>query len=121
MRNHEEHDMKTAKLYYLTTDPLNGRTAEGLASVEGIQLEIAEPRDLPRLERERAEVVLDWDFIPPEDHSYLLNGCAVQLVGVHGYKVGDSVASFLPQRGVVVSRHLDQAFVAALARRASAA
>jgi hypothetical protein len=43
------------------------------------------------------------------------------LVGVHGYQFSDSVARFLLRRGVLVSRHLDQAFVAALARRFRAA
>jgi hypothetical protein len=109
------------KLYYLTTDPVNASAAEGLAFAEELDLETAEPRDLPRLEREGGEVVLDWDFLPPEVRSHLLNGSAVQLVGVHGFQVGDSVASFLPPRGIVVSRHLDRAFVAALARRARAA
>jgi hypothetical protein len=109
------------KLYYLTTDDVNATTAQSLASGLGIDLEPAEPRDLPRLMGEDAEVVLDWDHLPPDDRSGLLNGSAVRLVGVHGYNIGDSVASFLPLRGVVVSRHLDQAFVAALARRATAA
>jgi hypothetical protein len=108
--------MKTTNLYYLTTDPVNAQTAEGLASEEGIDLESAEPRDLPRLERERAEVILDWDHLPPEDRSHLLHGCSVQLVGVHSRNLGDGVASFLPRAEVAFSRHLDLAFVAALGR-----
>jgi hypothetical protein len=116
-----EKEMNHPKLYYLTIDLLNARTAEELAFAAGIDLEPAEPRDLPRLEKHQAEVILDWDYLPPEDRSYLLNGCAVQLVGVHGYNIADSVASFLPQRGIVVSRYLDEAFFTALADRARAA
>jgi hypothetical protein len=111
--------MKT--LYYLTTDEVNASTARALASALGIDLETAEPRDLPRLAGEHAEVVLDWDFLAPEDRSSLLNGCAVRVVGVHGYNVGDSVTGFLPLRGVLVSRHLDRDFLAALSTRARAA
>src|SRR5260370_29242832 len=113
--------MKTMKLYYLTADGMNANTAEALASAERINLEPAEPRDLPRLEREEAEVVLDCDYLPPEDRDHLLNGSAVQVVGVHGFQVADSVASFLPRQGVVVSRHLDQALVAAPAGPSRAA
>jgi hypothetical protein len=109
------------KLYYLTTDDVNGTAAQDLATALGIDLEAAEPRDVARLKGEGAEVVLDWDHLPPEDRSSLLNGFAVRVVGVHGYNIADSVASFLPLRGVVVSRHLDLAFVAALARRVTAA
>ena len=111
--------MKT--LYYLTTDEVNASTARGLAAGLGIDLEAAEPRDLPRLASEEAKVVLDWDFLLPEDRSSLLNGSAVWLVGVHGYNVSDSVTGFLPLRDVVVSRHLDRAFLAALSTRARAA
>ena len=108
--------MKTMKLYYLTTDPFNAQEAEGLASVEGIDLESAGPRDLPRLEREQAEVALDWDSLTPADRARLLKACTVQFVGVHGYNLHDSVAGFPPRLGVTYSRQLDPAFVAALAR-----
>jgi hypothetical protein len=109
------------RLYYLTTDESNACTALSLAAAVGIDLEAVGPRDLPRLEREEAEVLLDWDFVPPDERSHLLNGSAARVVGVHGFQVSDSVASFLPLRGIVVSRHLDRAFVATLAGRGSAA
>ena len=108
------------KLYYLTTDAENADDAQRLAADEGIDLEVAEPRDLLRLEREGAGVVLDWDSVPHEYRSPLLDGSA-RLVAVHGYQLSDSVTSFLPRRGTLVSRHLDRAFVAALAGRPSAA
>jgi hypothetical protein len=108
--------MKTTHLYYLTTDPVNAQEAEGLASAEGIELRWAEPRDLPRLERERAGVILDWDHLPPEDRSHLLNGRTVQLVGVHGRNLGDRLPRFLPHARVAVSRRFDTRFLAKLAR-----
>lgn len=108
-------------LYYVTTDETNASSALGLASAAGIHLEPAEPRDLPLLEREAARVVLDWDYLPADLRARLLNGTACRLAGVHGYQVGDSVGGFLAVRGIVVSRHLDEAFVAALADSASAA
>jgi hypothetical protein len=113
--------MTKTKFYYLTTDAVNADTALGLAPAEGIDLEIAEPRDLPRLEGEGAEVILDWDFVPAEDRSRLLDGSAARLAGVHGYHLSDSVASFLLCRGTLVSRHLDRAFVATLAGPSRAA
>jgi hypothetical protein len=109
------------QLYYLTTDEANASMAEPLVFAEGIHLEPADPRDLPRLRRKAAAVVLDWDHVPPETRAHLLNGFAGHLVGLHGYQISDSVAGFLPQRGIVVSRRLDQAFVAALAGPARAA
>jgi hypothetical protein len=111
----------TKKLYYLTTDPVNAFRAKGLAADENIDLELAEPRDLPCLEQAAANVVLDWDYLPREHCDHLLNGPAVRVVGVHSYDLSDSVASFLARRGIVVSRHLDQAFVAALVERSRAA
>jgi hypothetical protein len=56
-------------------------------------VEAAEPRDLPRLSGEGAEVVLDRDLLSPEGRSSPLNGS----------NVGDPVASSVPQRGVMVS------------------
>jgi hypothetical protein len=109
------------RLYYLTTDETNACTALELAAAVGIDLEVAGPRDLPRLEREEAEVLLDWDFVPPDERSRLLNGSAARVVGVHGFQVSDSVASFLPLRDILVSSHLDRPFVTALAGRDSAA
>src|SRR5262245_26959161 len=109
------------RLYYLTIDDANRCRFEGLAVAERLDGEAVEPRDLAWLEREQAEVVLDWDYLPSDDRSRLLNGSAVQVVGIHGYNLSESVASFLPRRGIVVSRHLDQMFVAAVAQRNRAA
>jgi hypothetical protein len=105
---------------YLTTDPVNAAHAEGLAEANGIPLEVADPRDLPRLEREQAPVILDWDHLPPEYRTRLLNGTRVTVLAVHGYGIPDSVASFLPRRGVICSRRLDNELFAALARARAA-
>lgn len=99
-------------LHYLTTDPVNANAAEALAA--GLPLEAAEPRDLPRLRRPGALVILDWDHLPADSRAALLD--AVEVLGVHGYNLSDSVTRFLAARGVVVGRRLDEPFVTALAR-----
>jgi len=43
------------------------------------------------------------------------------VIGVHGHNIPDSVASFLPLRGIIVATVLDHAFIAALAERSRAA
>jgi hypothetical protein len=40
--------------------------ALALAAKYGLDLAVVEPRDLPRLERERADVVVDWDGMPAD-------------------------------------------------------
>lgn len=107
--------MGTPNYVYFTPDSLNAATAEVLADRHGVDLEVAEPRDLPRLERERADLIIDWDFVPEDYRTKLLNGSVVNVVAVHGYNVPDSVASFLPRRGIIFSRRLDDHFFQALA------
>ena len=108
-------------LGYLTTDPCNAAAAEALAAQHGMDLRIVEPRDLPRLEREPIDLVVDWDFTPVDARAQLLNGTAVNVVAVHGHGVSDSLASFLPRRGIVRSPRLDQHFLKALSGRDDAA
>ena len=101
-------------LAYLTTDPCNAAAIETLAAKEQLALEIVEPRDLPRLEREHADIVLDYDFLPPDDRARLLDSDAVRVVALHGYNLDDGLANFLPRRGVLCRRRLDDRFVQAL-------
>jgi len=108
-------------LGYLTTDPVNATTAEALAAQHGVDLQIVEPRDLPRLEAERIDLVLDWDFIPEDYRAKLLNGTAVNVVAIHGYGLSDSLASFLPRRGILCGPRLDQHFLQALTGKDNAA
>lgn len=107
-------------LGYLTTDPVNAADALALADACGLPLEIVEPRDLPRLEREQAALVLDWDYLD-DDRAKALTCPAVRIAGAHGYNIADSVAAFLGRRGAVCGRRLDFPFLAALADRAVAA
>lgn len=106
---------------YLTTDPMHAATAEALAARYGLELEVVEPRDLPKLECQSVDFVLDWDFIPEDNRAQLLNSTAVNIVAVHGYNLGDGLASFLPRRGIICSRRLDQHLFQALASPARAA
>ena len=112
---------KNTHYHYLTTDPLNAATAESHAARHGLELKVVEPRDLPRLEQDRASVVVDWDFLPEDLRTYLLNGTAVQVVAFHGYDLGDSVAGFLPRRGILCGPRLDENFFQELVRGSSAA
>jgi hypothetical protein len=108
-------------LGYLTTDPVNAATAETLAARLGIALQIIEPRDLPWLECEPIDLVVDWDFIPEDYRARLLNGMAVNIVAIHGYGLSDSLASFLPRCGIFCGRRLDQQLMEALTGREDAA
>jgi hypothetical protein len=112
---------KNRRYHYLTTDSGNAATAEALAVRRGLELEIVEPRDLPRMEREQANVIIDSDFLPADLQSYLINGMEVQVVAIHGYNLSDSVASFLPRRGIVCGRRLDEQFFRELVESSSAA
>lgn len=105
---------------YLTIDATNAATAQELADRHAVPLNVAEPRDLSRLEREEARIVLDWDFLP-DYRAKLLNGSAAKVVALHGFQIPDSVASFLPRRGIIVSRRLDDYLFQALAGLAKAA
>lgn len=111
--------MNKPNLWYLTTDDLNGATTAVLAQRQGVPLEVVEPRDLPRFEREEAEVVLDWDYLPEEECDHLLNGSPNRVVAVHGYNL-PAWASFLVRRGIVVSSRLDEHVFQALAGRRTA-
>jgi hypothetical protein len=108
-------------LGYLTTDSMNAATAEVLAARYGLKLEVVEPRDLPQLECQSVDFVLDWDFIPEDSQAELLNSTAVNIVAVHGYNLSDGLAGFLPRRGIICSPRLDCRLVQALASPARAA
>jgi len=101
-------------LGYLTTDPCNTTTAEALAAQHGVDFQIVEPREMPRLEREPIDLVVDWDFIPEDYRAKLFNGTAVNIVAIHGFGLSDSIASFLPRRGIVCSLRFDRHFMQAL-------
>src|SRR6476620_3268639 len=96
------------KMYYLTQDRLNAATAEELAEQHGLELEVVEPRDVPRLSE--GYIILDWDFLPADLRSNLLGGSRVIPIGVHGHNLGESLESFLPEQGTVWSRWLDDEF-----------
>jgi hypothetical protein len=114
--------MKLPKLLgYLTTNPQHAATAEALATQHGFDLEIVEPRELLRLEHEHADLVLDWDFLPEEYQKHLLNGTTVNIVAIHGYNLSDSLAAFLPRRGILCARRLDEQLFQALRGDADAA
>jgi hypothetical protein len=108
-------------LGYFTTDPCNATTAKALAAQHGVDLQIVEPRDLPRLEDEPIDLIVDWDFIPEDDRVSLLNGTSLKIVGIHGYGLSDSLTRFLPRRGNVCSRRFDQHFLQALTGKDNAA
>src|SRR5262249_36889811 len=78
-------------LGYLTSAPCNAAAAEALAAAHDMAVRIVEPRDLPRLEREPIDLVVDWDFSPADSRAKVLNGTAVNVVAVHGYGVSDSL------------------------------
>ncbi len=105
----------TKPLHYLTLDPVNALDAAALAAGYGLDLEIVEPRDLPRLGRERAALVVDWDFLPEDDRAALLKDSGVQVVAVHGYNLDDGVARFLPRRGIRCGKRLDRRLFQGLA------
>jgi len=108
-------------LSYLTTDPTNAEWAKTLAARWGIDLEEADPRDVVRLEREQAQVILDWDHLegmPKREH--FLNGSPVKVVAVHGHNL-PSWADFLARRGIIVTSQLDDALFAAITARRKAA
>jgi hypothetical protein len=108
-------------LGYLTTDACNATAAEALAARHCLHLEIVEPRDLPRLEREPIDLVVDWDFIPEDYRSKLLNSMAVNIVAIHGYGLSESLAGFLRRRGIECNPRLNQRFLQALIGRDNAA
>jgi hypothetical protein len=91
----------------MTTDSVNAETAEKLAAQCGFDLEIVEPRDLTRMEREQAPVVVDWDFVPGEQHARILSGAAGRILGVHGYNLGEDLTRFLPRRRIAYRPKLD--------------
>jgi hypothetical protein len=111
----------TNRLGYLTTDPVNAATAEALAAECGLGLHVVGPRDLPWLEYQGADLVVDWDFIPEDYQARLLNGTGANVVAVHGYNLGDGVAGLLAGRGLVCGRLPDHAFFQELAGVARAA
>ena len=90
-----------AKFHYLTIDQVNAVTAEELADEHGVPLELVEPRDLPRLENENTRLIVDWDFLPDDYRDRVLTSPALHVVAIHGYNVPDSVAAFLPRRGIL--------------------
>ena len=96
--------MKT--LGYLTTHSVNAGGAAALAAMHGVDLEIVEPRDLVRLERERAELIVDWESMPDDYRAKLLNGTEVKIVAIHGYNLAEDIAGFLSRRGIICSRRL---------------
>src|SRR5438105_2381786 len=100
---------------YLTTDSMNAATAGALVAMYGLELEIVEPRDLPRLERQSANLIVDWEFIPEDYLARLLNSTAVIIIAVHGYNLDEGLAGFLPRRGITYSPRLDDRLFQALA------
>lgn len=93
--------MNREPFHYLTIDPVNAATAEELAEQNCVLLELAEPRDLPRLEKENALLIVDWDFIPPDYRDRVLASTALRVIAVHGYNVPSSVATFPPRRDIL--------------------
>jgi hypothetical protein len=105
--------MKT--LGYLTTHSVNAGTAAALAVDHGVDLEIVEPRDLLRLERERVELIVDWESMPDDYRAKLRNGTEVKIVAIHGYNLDQGIAGFLPWPGIICTRRLDHHLFQAVA------
>jgi hypothetical protein len=102
-------------LGYLTTHALSADTAAALAAMHGLDLEIVEPRDLLRLRRERAELIVDWDSMPDDYRAELLSGTEVKIVAIHGYNLDEDIADCLPCSGIIRSRRLDHLLFRAVA------
>jgi sugar/nucleoside kinase (ribokinase family) len=94
--------MQTNVLKYLSTDEVNIAHARALADLHGFELEPVEPGDLPSLDG--TGVLLDWHSIPATDRDQVLRRGLV--LAVHGYDLDDGDASFLPERGILVSPRL---------------
>ncbi len=97
----------TQPFHHLTVDPLNAATAEVLAAERGVWLEPAQPRDVLRLEKENALLIVDWDYLPKDDRDRVLASSALRVVAIHGFTLADSVVSFLRRRGVLCFKKLD--------------
>jgi hypothetical protein len=110
--------MKT--LGYLTTHAVNADSAAELAAMHGVDLEIVEPRDLLRLQRERAELIVDWESMPDDYRAKLLNGTELKIVAIHGYNVDEGIGGFLAWPGIICSRRLDHHLFRAVAGEAEA-
>jgi hypothetical protein len=94
-------------LGYLTTHSVNANTAAALAAMHGVDLEIVEPRDLVRLERERVGLIVDWESMPDDYQARLLDGTDVKIVAVHGYNLDEGIGGFSPSEEIICSRRLD--------------
>ena len=105
--------------YYFSTDHDNAVAAGNMGLSYGLNIEHAEPRDLPKLESRQCGVIMDWDFVPADYRARLLNGSPAKVVAVHGYQIPDSVGSLLAERrNIIVSRKLNNEFVRAVAGNA---
>ena len=108
-------------LAYLTTDLVNASTVESFASQHCIPVQTIEPRDLTKLDFSHFDLILDWDYIPDEIRVWLMRTAELKVVAIHGYGVSDSLAGFLPRRGVFYSPKLTQHFLFAISASKKAA
>jgi len=99
--------LSTQPLHYLTIDSVNAATTEVFAAEHGLLLELAEPRDLPRLEKQNALLIVDGDHLPPDNQDRVLASSSLRVAAIHSYSISDSAACFLSQRGILCSRKLD--------------
>jgi len=100
---------------------MNASTAEALALARESTLRSSSRATCRACSARRPRSSSIGTFVPPADRQPLLDGSAARLIGVHGHNIPDSVASFLPLRGIIVGHRLDHAFIAALAERSRAA
>ena len=103
---------------FATHNPDNAREAEDRGPLYGIHIEAVDCRDIPRLEQEEAQVILDWHYLPDDYRDRLINGSAVRVVGIRGYDVAG--ADFLTRRGTIISADLDDLFAALAGARPAA-
>jgi hypothetical protein len=98
--------MRTA---YLTLDEVNACDAIQIGARRGHAVHLVDLRSA-NLAAE-AHLILDVDYLPPDDAHRLMNVLAPALKGrlaVHGYNLSPATIGWLVQAGVVVRRRLDQ-------------
>ena len=86
-----------------------------LAAKFGLKIRIVEPRDLPLLAQEQADLIVDWDYLPDDCRKQLLNVAAFSIVAIHGYNINDDLAAFLVRGGIICPHWLDDKLFAELA------
>lgn len=98
--------MRTA---YLTLDEVNARDAIAIGDQCGHAVQLVDLRSADLVAE--AHLILDVDYLPPDEVHRLLKVLAPALRGrlaVHGYHLSPVTVRWLVRAGVVVRRRLDQ-------------